>query len=48
MADARHKKKEDDIDMQKIIAEITTNPKMSFQEIMANHPEIIGKIMKNI
>jgi len=48
MADARAKKKEDDIDIQKIIAEITTNPKMSLQEIMANHPEIIRKIMKNI
>jgi len=48
MADARVRKKEDDIDMQKIIAEITTNPKMSLQEIVANHPEIIKKIMKNI
>ena len=48
MADARTRKKEDDIDMQKIIAEITTNPKMSLQEIVANHPEIIKKIMKNI
>ena len=48
MADARQKKKEDDIDMQKIIAEITTNPKMSLQEIVANHPEIVKKIMKNI
>jgi len=48
MADARLKKKEDDVDIQKIIAEITTNPKMSFQEIMANHPEIIKKILKNI
>ena len=48
MADARVKKKEDDIDTQKIIAEITTNPKMSLQEIVANHPEIIRKIMKNI
>ena len=48
MADARAKKKEDDIDIQKIIAEITTNPKMSLQEIVANHPEIIKKIMKNI
>ena len=48
MADARQKKKEDDIDIQKIIAEITTNPKMSLQEIVANHPEIIKKIMKNI
>ena len=48
MTDARVKKKEDDIDMQKIIAEITTNPKMSLQEIVANHPKIIEKIMKSI
>ena len=48
MADARVKKKEDDVDIQKIVSEITTNPKMSLQEIMANHPEIIKKIMKNI
>ena len=48
MSQARATKKQDDLNIQKIIAEITTNPKMSFQEIMANHPEIIGKIMKNI
>ena len=48
MADARTRKKEDDIDIQKIIAEITTNPKMSLQEIIANHPKIIKNIMKNI
>ena len=48
MADARAKKKEDDVDIQKIIAEITANPKMSLQDIMTNHPQIIGKIMKNI
>ena len=48
MTDARAKKKEDDVDIQKIIAEITTNPKMSLQEIVANHPEIIRKIMKSI
>ena len=48
MADARARKKEDDIDIQKIIAEITANPKMSLPEIMANHPKIIEKIMKNI
>ena len=48
MADARAKKKEDDVDVQKIISEITANPKMSLQEIMANHPEIIEKIMKSI
>ena len=48
MVDARARKKEDDIDIQKIIAEITANPKMSLQEIVTNHPEIIKKIMKNI
>jgi len=48
MADARQKKKEDDINVQKIIAEITANPKMSLPEIMANHPKIIEKIIKSI
>ena len=48
MADARARKKEDDVDIQKIIAEITANPKMSLQEIMANHPKIIEKIMKSL
>ena len=48
MADARARKKEDDVDIQKIISEITTNPNMSIQDIMAKHPEIIKKIMKNI
>ena len=48
MADARARKKEDDVDIQKIIAEITTNPKQSLQEIIAKNPEIIKKILKNI
>ena len=48
MADARARKKEDDIDVQKIISEITTNPNMSIQEILAKNPKIIEKIMKNI
>ena len=48
MADARQKKKEEDIDIQKIIAEITTNPKQSLQEIIVKNPEIIKKILKNI
>ena len=48
MADARQKKKEDDIDIQKIISEITTNPNMSIQDIMTKHPEIIQKIIKSI
>ena len=48
MADARARKKEDDIDIQKIIAEITANPNMSIQDIIKNNPKIIEKIMKNI
>ena len=48
MADARQKKKEDDIDIQKIIAEIATNPKQTLQEIFAKNPEIIKKILKSI
>jgi len=48
MTDARQKKKEDDIDVQKIIAEITANPNMSIQEIVMKNPKIIEKIMKSI
>ena len=48
MADARARKKEDDVDIQKIIAEITANPNMSIQEIISKNPEIIKKIMKSI
>ena len=48
MADARQKKKEDDIDIQKIIAEITANPNMGIQDIITKNPKIIEKIMKSI
>ena len=48
MADARAKKKEDDIDAQKIIAEITANPNMSIQDIIKNNPKIIKKIMEGL
>jgi len=48
MADARARKKEDDVDVQKIIAEITANPNMSIQEIISKNPEIIKKIIKSI
>jgi len=48
MADARQKKKEDNIDLQKIIAEITANPNMSIQEIFKKNPEIIKKIIQSI
>ena len=47
MADARAKKKEDDIDVQKIIAEITTNPNMSIQDIFTKNPKIVEKILKS-
>ena len=48
MADARARKKEDDVDVQKIISEITANPNMSIQEIIMKNPKIIEKIMKSI
>ena len=48
MADARLKKKEDDVDVQKIIAEITANPNMGIQEIVMKNPKIIEKIMKSL
>jgi len=48
MADARLKKKEDDVDIQKIVAEITANPNMSIQEIVAKNPGIIKNILKSI
>ena len=48
MTDARAKKKEDDVDFQKIIAEITANPNMSMQDIIKKNPNIIEKLLKNI
>ena len=47
MADARAKKKENDIDIQKIIAEITANPKMSIQDVITKNPKIIQNILKS-
>jgi len=48
MVDAKAKKKEDDVDMQKIIAEISTNPNTSIQKIIAENPGIIKKILGRI
>ena len=48
MADARARKKEDDVDIQKIIAEISANPNMSIQEIVAKNRKIVEKIIKSI
>ena len=48
MADARQKKKEDDIDIQKILAEITANPNTSIQKIITENPKIIEQILKRI
>ena len=47
MTDARQKKKEDDIDVQKIIAEIATNPNTSIQKIVAENPKIVEKLLKS-
>ena len=48
MSQARATKKQDDIDIQKIIAEITANPNMSIQDIIKKNPGIIKKIMKSL
>ena len=48
MIDAKAKKKEDDVDLQKIIAEISTNPNTSIQKIIAENPGIIKKIIGKI
>ena len=48
MTDARAKKKEDDLDLQKIISEISADPNMTIQKIIANNPEIIRKIITKI
>jgi len=48
MTDARQKKKEDDIDIQKMIAEITTNPNMSIQDIFKKNPKLIEKLLKSV
>ena len=48
MTDARQKKKEDDVDIQKIIAEIMANPKMSLQDVITKNPKIIQNILKSI
>jgi len=48
MSQARAIKKQEDINLQKIISEITMNPKMSLKDILIKHPEIIKNITKNI
>ena len=48
MADARTRKKEDDVVVQKIITEITANPNMSIQDIIAKNPNIIEQFLKKM
>jgi len=48
MVDAKAKKKEDNVDLEKIIAEISTNPNTSIQKIIAENPGIIKKILGRI
>ena len=48
MSQARAIKKQNDIDIQKIIAEISANPNMSIQDIIAKNPNIIEQFLKKI
>ena len=48
MTDARAQKKEDDIDLQKIISEMSADPNMTIQKIIAKNPGIIKKIIGKI
>ena len=48
MTDARQKKKEDDIDIQKIISEIAANPKQSLQDVITKNPDFIKKIIAKL
>ena len=48
MTDARQKKKEDDVDIQKIIAEITANPNMSIRDIITKNPNVIKNILSKL
>ena len=48
MTDARVKKKEDNINIQKIITEITTNPNMSIQDIITKNPKIVENILSKL
>ena len=48
MTDAKAKKKEDDVDMQKIIKEISANPNMSIQDIITKNPNVIKNILSKL
>ena len=48
MTDARARKKEDDVDVQKIIAEITANPNMSIRDIITKNPNVIKNILSKL
>jgi len=48
MLQARTKKKEDDMNIQKIITQIAANPKQSLQEIIVNNPDFVKKIMSKL
>ena len=48
MSQARAVKKQDDVDIQKIISEIAANPKQSLQDVIMKNPKIIEKIMSKL
>ena len=48
MSEARAAKKQDNIDIQKIISEIAANPKQSLQDVFAKNPGILKKIISKL
>ena len=48
LTDARAKKKEDDVDLQKVISKISADPNITIQKIIAENPGIIRKIIAKI
>ena len=48
MSQARAAKKQDDIDIQKIITQIAANPKQSLQDVFTKNPDIIKKIIAKL
>jgi len=48
LTDARAKKKEDDVDLQKMLSKISADPNITIQKIIAENPGIIRKIIAKI
>ena len=48
MSQARAAKKQDDVDIQKIITQIAANPKQSLQDVITKNPDFIKKIIAKL